>query len=254
MMKKTICILVSVMIFGPFFCLAQEFENPLEIQNFVYSEKKVLEYLQKAADTRPMRVQQAFEQEFEQVGHNGKRTHNSSFAALYLGKDLDQVNEALFDIFTSDDPKVNGLDDYWSLTDNQWLYRLYYTFGSKGSVSPGRLYPKTEKALLELLWKRMKYKDDILLTRWSTWWMSGSENHDIVGKVSSLISSQIFMNEPEFMNRTYPDLGNGGGYEYWFHSMYGSESDHGPKPRGNYKDGKAYTASDHYYEWVEVFS
>jgi hypothetical protein len=253
MIKKTSCLLVSVMTFGTFFCLAQEFENPLEIQNFVYSEKKVQEYLQKAANTKPMRVQQAFEQEFKQVGINGKRTHNSSFAALYLGKELDQVNEALFAIFTSDDPKVNGLDDYWSLTDNQWLYRLYYSFGSKGSVSPGRLYPRTEKALLELLWKRMKYKDDILLTRWSTWWMSGSENHDIVGKVSSLISSQIFMTEPEFMNRIYPDLGHGGGYEFWFHSMYGTESDHGPKPRGNYKDGKDYTASDHYDAWLKFF-
>ena len=149
-MKKTIWVLVSVMTFGPFFCLAQEFENPLEIRNFVYSETKVQEYMQKAADTKSIRVQQAFEQEFEQVGHNGKRTHNSSFAALCLGKELDQVNEALFEIFTSDDPEVNGLDDYWSLTDNQWLYRLYYTFGSKGTVSPGRLYPKTEKALLHL--------------------------------------------------------------------------------------------------------
>jgi polygalacturonase len=252
-MKKIICVLVSLMSFGPFFCLAQEFVNPLEIQNFVYSEKKVQEYMQKAADTKPMRVQQAFDKEFEQGGPNGKRSHNSYFAALWLSKDLDQVNNALFDIFTSDDPKVNGLNDYWSLSDNQWLYRLYYSFSSKGTVYPGRLYPKTEKALLELLWQRMKYKDDILMTRWSTWWMTGSENHDIVAKVSSLISSQIFMNEPDFKDRIYPDLGNGGGYEYWFHSMYGTESEHGPKPRGNYKDGKAYMAADHYNEWLNFF-
>ena len=145
MIKKTSCLLVSVMTFGTFFCLAQEFENPLEIQNFVYSEKKVQEYLQKAANTKPMRVQQAFEQEFKQVGINGKRTHNSSFAALYLGKELDQVNEALFAIFTSDDPKVNGLDDYWSLTDNQWLYRLYYSFGPRVVFRPGACIPEQKK-------------------------------------------------------------------------------------------------------------
>lgn len=254
-MKKLTLFLFLIFGMASFISLAEgeAFENPLDNQNFVYSEKSVQEYIQKAVKTKPIRVRQAFEQEFEQVDSNGKRSHNSYFAALWLGKELEQVNEALFDIFTSDDPKVNGLDDYWSLTDNQWLYRLYYTFGSKATVLPGYLYPKTEKALLELLWKRMKYKDDILLTRWSTWWMSGSENHDIVGKVSSLISSQIFMNEPDFKDRIYPDLGHGGGYEFWFHSMYGSESDHGPKPRGNYKDGENYTAADHHKEWVGFF-
>jgi hypothetical protein len=35
--------------------------------------------------------------------------------------------------------------------------------------------------------------------------------------------------------------------------MYGSDSEHGPKPRGNYKDGKAYTAEDHYKAWISFF-
>jgi hypothetical protein len=230
-----------------------EFENPLENQNYVYSEESLQEYMQKAAETKPMRIQQAFEEVAAQTGRNGRRSYSSIFAALWLGKDLDQVNAALFDIFTSDDPHINGLDDYWNLTLNQWLYHMYYAFGAKGTVSPGRLYPKTEKALLEILWKRMEYKDDILLARWSTWWMVGSENHDLVAKVSSLITSQIFMNEPEFKDRVYPDLGNGGGYKFWFHSMYGVETDDGPKPRGNYKDGKTYTAANHYKEWVAYF-
>jgi hypothetical protein len=230
-----------------------EFENPLENQKFVYSEVSFQEYMQKAIETKPIRIRQAF----EQVEGNGSRqSFRIYFADLWLGKDLDQVNEAMFHIFTTNDPDIqrrNGLDDYWHLSINQWLYHMYYAFGDKGTVSPGRLYPKTEKALLEVLWQRMKYKDDIHLARQSTWWMSGSENHDIVAKVSSLLTSQIFMNEPEYKDRVYPDLGHGGGYKFWFHSMYGDDADVGPKPRGNYKDGKNYTAADHYEAWVAFF-
>ncbi|WP_321290186.1 hypothetical protein [uncultured Sunxiuqinia sp.] len=232
---------------------AGNFENPLENQNFVYSEEKLNEYIEKAADTKPLRIQQAVERTALKTGDNRRTLYSSYFASLWLGRDLDQVNEALLAIFTSDDPQINGLDDYWNLSLNQWLYHLYYAFGAKGTVSPARLYPETERALLEMLWQRMEYKDDILLARWSTWWMEGSENHDIVAKVSSLLTSQIFMNEPEFKDRIYPDLGNGGGYKFWFHSMYGGGSDGGPKPRGNYKDGKQYTAADHYKEWVAYF-
>ena len=252
-MKKLILYFFSMLWVSSSICLADEFENPLENQNFVYSEKNVQEYMKTAADTKPIRIRQAFEQAAIQFNRNGRKSYSNYFAALWLGKDLDQVNAALVDIFISDDPHINGLDDYWNLSLNQWLYHIYYAFGAKGTVSPGRLYPKTEKALLELLWKRMEYKDDILLARWSTWWMEGSENHDIVAKVSSLITSQIFMNEPEFKDRIYPDLGNGGGYKFWFHSMYGDETDDGPRPRGKYKDGNKYTAADHYKEWVAYF-
>ncbi|UCC99924.1 MAG: hypothetical protein JSW66_08585 [Phycisphaerales bacterium] len=233
-----------------------EFENPLENQNFIYSEEKIQEYMQKTAETKPMRIRQAFKQAYKQAGRNGSWSYSNHFAALWLGKDLDHVNAALLDIFTTKDSsgrRIDGLDDYWHLSVNQWLYRMYYAFGAKGTVFPGRLYPKTEQALLEVLWQRMEYKDDIHLARQSTWWMSGSENHDLVAKVSSLITSQIFMNEPEFKDRVYPDLGQGAGYRFWFHQMYGNDQDTGPKPRGNYKDGKEYTAADHYKEWVEFF-
>lgn len=131
---------------------------------------------------------------------------------------------------------------------------MYYAFGSKGTVAPGRLYPETEKALLELLWHRVEYKADIHLTRQSTWWMIGSENHDIVTKVSGLIAAQIFMNEPDFKDRVYPDLGTGGGNLYWFHHMYSEGVEMaGPQGRASDKDGKAYTAADHYRAWVGYF-
>jgi hypothetical protein len=173
-----------------------------------------------------------------------------------LGNNLDATNRKLLEIFTTDDMSVQEkyrLNDPWCLVFKQIAYHMYYTFGKKGNLFPGRLYPKTEKALLELLWKKALYKNDIHLARESTWWMVGSENHDIVAKVSNLISSQIFMNEEDFKDRVYPDLGTGAGEEYWFHHMYGQNRLQGPHGRANNKDGKEYTAVDHYNEWIKYF-
>ena len=100
------------------------------------------------------------------------------FADLWLGRELYRTNAALLDLFTTDDPVVQQkyrLNDAWCLAINQQFYHMYYAFGTKGSIAPGRLYPETERALLELLWERMKYKDDISLPRKSTWWMVGSD-------------------------------------------------------------------------------
>jgi hypothetical protein len=61
------------------------------------------------------------------------------------------------------------------------------------------------------------------------------------------------MNESEFKDRVYPDMGKGGGYRFWFQQRFEGDQDIGPKPRGNFKDGKEYTAVDHYREWVDFF-
>jgi hypothetical protein len=143
-----------------------ESENPLDNQNYVYSEESLEEYLHKAAETKPMRVRQAFEEAAAQTGRNGRRSYSSIFAALWLGKDLDQMNETLFDIITK---SINSkVHEGWSPSVHQWHYHMYYAFGAKGNIAPGRLYPETEKALLELLWKQMKYKNDIHWAREST--------------------------------------------------------------------------------------
>jgi hypothetical protein len=252
-MKKLISILFPTLIFSSIVCLADEFENPLEKQDFVYSEKNTQEYIQKAADTKQMRIEHAFA---SATGEGLREGLVPYFANLRLGKELDQTNDTLLELLTTEDTDLQEkyrLNDPWCLSTNQLLYYMYYQFGSKGKVFQGRIYPKTEKAILDFLWNRMKYKNDIHLARKSTWWMIGSENHDLVAKVSSLISSQIFMNEPEYKDLIYPDLGTGGGEKYWFHHMYGKDRIEGPHGRANYKDGKAYTAADHYKEWVEYF-
>ena len=252
-MKNIVPTLCAVLSLSSFARAEELFENPLEDQGFVYSEKNIQKYIDRVAISKNTRVDQAFE---NATGEGLREAFCPYFARLWLGEDLDQVNAELLDVLTTEDPEVQQkfrMNDHWCLAINQQFYHMYYAFGSKGAVSPGRLYPETEKALLALLWDRMEYKNDIHLARKSTWWMIGSENHDLVAKVSSLISSQIFMNEPEYKDRVYPDLGTGGGNMYWFHRMYARDAVDGPEGRANYKDGKAYTAADHYKAWVDYF-
>ena len=174
---------------------------------------------------------------------------NIPFAKLWLGQDIEKTNAELLAIFTSTDLKVRGeylLDEHWCLATTPMLIQMYYTFGSRAGRMPGRLEEKTEKALLELLWERTKIKNDIVIARQSTWWMAGSENHDINAKVSNLLSSQIFMNEPAYADRVYPDPGWGSGYGYGKHSgVY--------EGRASLKDGKEYLAKDHYQAWVDFW-
>jgi hypothetical protein len=252
-MIKVISVFMLFMTFNTVVCFASGFPNPLEDMSFVYSDKNIQNYIQEADNTKKARIKDAFS---NVTGEGLREGLCPYFASLWIGKNLDKTNKILSELLTTEDTQLQEkyrLNDPWCLATNQLLYHMYYAFGSKGTVFPGRIYPETQKAILEFLWKRMEYKNDIYLARKSTWWMVGSENHDLVSKVSSLISSQIFMNEPGYKGRIYPDLGMGGGEKYWFHHMYGKESMAGPHGQANYKDGKSYTAADHYYEWVKYF-
>jgi hypothetical protein len=67
--------------------------------------------------------------------------------------------------------------------------------------------------------------------------------------VANLLSSQMFMHEPQYASRVYPDLGKMHGYGYagGFLMQKGRVP---PFGRGQYKDGKEYKAEDHYRAWV----
>ncbi|WP_347840321.1 hypothetical protein [uncultured Draconibacterium sp.] len=251
-MKNLFLLVLSLTLFS----LSQaqtKFTSQIFQQDYSHNTSEIITYIENASATKQKRIKIAF----ENASGEGLREAFCPFIAnLYLGKNLDDNNKKLFEIFTSDDPAIHEkyrLNDPWCLAFKQVAYHMYYAFGSKSTRFPGRLYPETEKALLELLWDKTKLKNDIHLARESTWWMVGSENHDIVAKVSNLISSQIFMTEEDFKYRIYPDLGTGAGEEYWFHHMYGKDRIKGPHGRANNKDGKNYTAADHYQAWVKYF-
>ena len=230
-----------------------QYHSPILQQDYVYQAKDIDKHILEASKTKKDRIGLAFE---NASGRGLREAFMPLFADLYLGKNLDATNNTLLKVFTTEDTKLQEkyrLTDPWCLVFKQVAYHLYYSFGSKSQKYPGRLYPETEKALLELLWKKTLYKNDIHIARESTWWMVGSENHDIVAKVSNLISSQIFMNEPDFQDRIYPDLGTGAGEEYWFHHMYGKNRLTGPHGRANNKDGIEYNAAAHYQAWLNYF-
>ena len=228
-------------------------ESPLDDLKFIYSEANVRAAQEKGAATRQARVEAAFRNVTDAGLEQAFCVH---IADLWLGRNLDAVNAKLLDVFTTEDEAVRKhyrLHDQWGLALMQQFYHMYYAFGSKGTVVPGRLYPETERAMLEELWEHQYYRNDIHLARKSTWWMIGSENHDLESKVGALISSQIFMHEPDFKDRIYADLGSGGGYGYWFHSMYSGTDSVGPEGRAQEKDGRNYKAADHYEAWLRYF-
>lgn len=179
------------------------------------------------------------------------------FARFWTNTDLAATNSELKTILTSTDPAVRreyALDDKWDLWLAPFLYRTYFHFSSKAQGDrAGRLTPELEQIVLDLLWDRAKDKNDFALSQMSTWWMTGSENHDLNAKVTALLTSQIFKNREGFRDRNYPDAGQGGGYGYWFHSIFGDSTDPGPQGGGSYADGKARGPEEHYAAWVAFF-
>ncbi len=210
------------------------------------TDKPLAQRMAEAKASRTARVEAAFklaakEDAFPVV---------SAFAKMLLNEDLDTANQLLADELKKPDVAA----DSWSLLHTPLYCRFYYMFSNRCGKFPGRMKPEVEKLLLETLWERTAAKNDIAWARQSTWWLDGSENHDLNAKVCNLVTSRIFMNEPDYKDRVYPDYGFGGGYHYGHAGYYGPgidpETRHGGG-RADLSDGKQYTAKDHYAEWLK---
>ena len=179
---------------------------------------------------------------------------------MYLGQDLAALNKEFFTdlkeeydllLLEEKDKTVQLKYAHYCLSRSLLLISFYYCYGKNGTIAAGNLERQTEKLLLKVLWERCKYKNDIAEARKSTWWMSGSENHDLHTKVSNLLSSQIFINEDDYKERIYPDLGwgahiFGGGGDFSRPSVYDMKGG-----RASLADGKKYKAEDHYKAWYK---
>ena len=212
------------------------------------TDKTVEQRMAEAQVSRAARVEHAF----AYSSNKGfKQLLNMSFAKLWKGKELDETNKNLQAWFTGE---WKDKRDHWDLFLTPTLCRMYYLFNSKTGRFPDRLEPATEAALLDLIWQRTVEKNDIYQARMSTWWLQGSENHDVNAKACNLVSSRIFMNEPAYAKRVYPDVGFGGGYHYGHPGYFGKEKvDRKMGGRANLSDGTKYVARDHYEEWVRFF-
>ena len=202
--------------------------------------------------TRSERVQQAFEAGAKSDFSGRDR---QLFDQMWLGQNLDEVNKELVEDFQAELADLEACEEndvqpgqsLYSLWRNPRLITFYYWFGSKSTQMPNRLSSEAEKNLLALIWARTRYKNDIAVAQRSTWWMAGSENHDLNTKACNLLSARIFAGEPEYADLAYPNLGYGDGIGYG-ESGYGGQ-EHGGG-RGNWASGQLYTASDHYDAWL----
>jgi len=209
------------------------------------SDKTITQYMAEAASTRPQRVEETLSD--PRAWHVFKL-----ISPLYKGEDLEATNESIIEWTKTIDEGPNG---NWTLMANSTANWLLLGFGSKGRIAPNRLTPEAERVLLDYYWKHCELKNDIATARHSTWWVTGSENHDINFKMGNLLSSQIFMHEPDYRDRIYPDLGRMQGYGYGGGGTFRAGKVP-PKEKlggGNYKDGKKYNAADHYQAWVSFW-
>lgn len=184
------------------------------------------------------------------------------FDRLWLGKDIDQVNADLHADFMRDlesikaakaDPTVRPIHGLYSLTRNSRLISFYHCFGAKSTRFPDRLNPETEALLLELMWWRTKVKNDIAITRRSTWWMAGSENHDLNSKTTSLLTSAIFADEPQYATRAYPNKGHGCAPGYMtagYNTASIADASRRGTGRANWSDGEDHFPAEHRDAWT----
>ena len=213
-------------------------------------------------ETRKTRVEQAFQ---DGTRSDATGIDQQLFDRMWSDQDLEDVNKKLLEDFTNDltltkarkkDPTISPAYDLYHLTRNTRLISFYYCFGSRSVFHPGRLELETEKILLELLWWRTLEKNDIAMSRKSTWWIAGSENHDLNTKTTNLLTSAIFSAETDYASNVYPDYGHGCSPGY-MSAGYNPAAEKDPRLRGreraDWSDGKEYTPTDHYSAWLAFF-
>lgn len=231
------------------------FENPAG--SVAVTDKPIGQRIAQAQATRAFRAMYSFGQEAKKVPvadgpfDSDQTAIVAAFAKMMVNQDLPTANQ----ILKRELEKSSRLD-VWSLLHTPLYIRFYYMFSSKNGKYPGRMTKANEALLLETLWNRTVTKNDIHHTKESSWWMEGSENHDLNAKASNLVTSRIFMNEPDYKDRVYPNYGFGGGYNYGRAGYYGPDVDAAGRNgggRASQSDGKKYTAKDHYEAWRGFF-
>ena len=220
---------------------------------FGVSEKTIQQMKTEAAASKAQRIQEGLRTVTE-VWRKKEAPYSLNWitAKLTLGEDLDKANAALHKMLTTKDKGElfeYHLYNYWYDHGSLSLAIMYLLFSDKSDYMPGRMSKANQKALLELLWESNLEVNNINLTKKSTWWIIGSENHDLQGlKIPSLFASQIFMNEPEYADRPYPNY-MFGDHRSWFTRKTGP--DHPSKENSASKE--KYTAKDQYKAWVSFF-
>ncbi len=174
------------------------------------------EIKQYAEETRKSRVKSAFERLIENAPDENDL--NVLFAKMYLGQEVESVNERLYDYFVQSlreyeedykSPEKSTIKTWTNLDGFLGVMSFYFCFGKDGRVAKDRLFDKTCDALLDYLWAVTRIPNDANISKLDTFWVNSSENHDLGHKASCLFSSFIFMNVPKYKDRLYPNEGKG---------------------------------------------
>jgi hypothetical protein len=198
------------------------------------TEKPVEQRIAEARQTRKLRQVQPAPNPSDVYAVNAER--------IARGEDLEEANRLLTEFFKKQrEEKSYNVGFYFG---HPQIHLLALDYGKYGRIAPGRLTPETEQSLLELVWEGARVSDDIGNTRQNTWWLLGSENHDLLYKVNCLLTARILSLYPETAGRVYENAGRGNGYGDHLPEMQGE---------GDWADGKKYTPVDHYRAWVEFF-
>lgn len=218
------------------------------------TDKTITQRIKEAQNSKATRVKSAFalsaKKKTKAVNGNAYDLI-PIFAKMYLGEDLKEANQTLMSALDSS-TKYNT----WSLLNTPLYLRFYFLFSSKSDVFPGRLTAESEQKLLDIIWSRTMVKNDIHIAKQSTWWMHGSENHDLNAKASSYLASLIFMNEPDYKDKILPSLGFGGGAYYGRAGYYGqgiNTIERAGSGRANLATNQEYVASDLADAWAAFF-
>ncbi|QHI70623.1 hypothetical protein [Tichowtungia aerotolerans] len=214
------------------------------------TDKTVVQRMAEAEISRTLRMETALKTAADNE-NGGLYAPVAAFAKMMLNEDLETANQIL-----TDELKQSSEANVWSLLHTPLYCRFYYMFSNRCGKFPGRMTPETEKLLLKTLWSRTSSKNDIHWARQSTWYLDGSENHDLNAKACNLVTSHIFMNEPDYKDRIYPDYGFGGSYHYGHAGYYGPGVDEKTRHHGgraNLSDEKKHNAADHYEAWLAYF-
>lgn len=202
-------------------------------------ERDIEGWRKEAAMTRQARMDQAFRRDME---HGTWEQPNFFFEKLWFGQDLDLVNARLT-AYLEKERDCHRPSQCWGVIDAHLpVMCLYFCFGQKGNIAPGRLYPGTEKALLAYLWAMTEESNDIHIARESVWYVNDSENLDLGHKVGCLLTAMIFSREEAYKDRVYPNLGRG---------FRLKEDPFGPVRERTITE--AYRPLEQYMAWVEFF-
>ena len=227
------------------------------------TDKNLTQRLDEARRTRLLRTHESIVNSPELIGESGmlkkrKQTYLSEFG-LWPRKGLDlaqanvQLNKTLSRILQNKE-----YEEWAGIVQPTW-YGLYWNFGSKSPLFPGRLSPENEELILKIIWESNIYANDIHFARFPSLWVWSSENHDGAWRLKGLLSSTILNDVPKYQSRLFPDLGIELGTPTANKTSHPIHPDAPAEyfPRtdtfGPHADGKQHSVAEHYEAWTDLW-